>query len=181
MNPHTLLRRLGTATGGIGRPVDYSERVRYRRPPALYRRISNSLGVLLVSHGLASPGYAVVLEVRGRRSGRLRRNVLVETTIEGEHYLVSLAGESDWVRNVRAAGGQAILRHGSARSVELVEVPSEQRPAIIGAYLQRGGRLVDPSREGRFYFGLGPDPSREEIGAVAGYYPVFRIARSQPS
>jgi len=39
---------------------------------------------------------------------------------EGERYLVSMLGKNaNWVRNLRAAGGQAVLRHGRRESVRL--------------------------------------------------------------
>ncbi len=159
------------------RPVDYSRRTLYRRPPALYRHLQG-LGVLLISHGLG-PGYAVTLDVRGRRSGRIRHTVLVRTTHQGGEYLVSLAGESEWVRNVRAAGGRAVIRRREVRAVRLIELSVEERPPIIREYLLRGGRLAAPDLEARSYYGLSPKPSLEEILAVADHYPVFRIEQAQ--
>jgi hypothetical protein len=76
-----LLRRLDEATQGIGRSVDYTGHVAYRRPPALYRHLQG-VGVWVVSRGLV-PDTVVVLEVRGRRSGAPRRTVVVRTPFEG--------------------------------------------------------------------------------------------------
>jgi hypothetical protein len=60
-----------------------------------------------------SPGYLVALEVRGRRSGQNIRFPLVMAVVGGERYLVSMLGQSaNWVRNARAAGDDATLRHG---------------------------------------------------------------------
>jgi hypothetical protein len=77
-------------------PQDYSRRTRYRPPAAWYRRVSNRLGVLLTSLGLA-PQDAVTLEVRGRRSGKPRRTPVLRTPYRGQDFLVALAGESEWV------------------------------------------------------------------------------------
>lgn len=85
------------------KPQDYSARVAYRPPKGWYRRL-NWLGVLLTSTGLA-PRDAVTLQVRGRVSGKPRRIPVLRTHHDGDDYLVALAGESQWVRNVRAAGG----------------------------------------------------------------------------
>jgi deazaflavin-dependent oxidoreductase (nitroreductase family) len=166
------MTRLKAATQGIGRPVDYSGRTAYRRPPALYRSMQ-WLGVLLTSLGLV-PETVVTLEVRGRRSGRLRRAVVVRATYQNQLYLVALAGESEWVRNVRAAAGQAVIRQRGTRKVRLVEVPADERPPIIQAYLHRAG-WSSPSQEARHYFGLRPNPSLEEIRPLVDRYPVFRI------
>lgn len=81
-------------------PQDYSRRAAYRPPAAWYRRL-NGLGVLLTSLGLA-PQDAMTLQVRGRRSGKPRRTPILRTPYQGEDYLVALASESQWVRNVRA-------------------------------------------------------------------------------
>lgn len=158
-------------------PQDYSSRTAYRPPAGWYRRLNTSLGVLVTSLGLA-PRDAVTLEVRGRRSGTPRRTPILRTRWQDEDYLVALAGESEWVRNVRAAGGAAVLRRRGARPVHLVELPPEERPAVIAEYLRRGversGRKA-AEKQARLYFGVSPDPSAEEIRAVAPYYPVFRV------
>jgi deazaflavin-dependent oxidoreductase (nitroreductase family) len=157
-------------------PIDYSARAPYRPPPGWYRRFQ-WLGVLLTSAGLA-PRDAVTLEVRGRGSGKVRRTPVVRVRDGGESFLVSLAGESQWVRNVRAAGGRAVIRRRRATRVRLIEVPPGQRPPIIAAYLARSGRSQTraAAREARQYFGLGAHPTQEDIAAIAGYYPTYRIA-----
>lgn len=167
-----IIKRLEVATEGIGRSVDYTSATVYRRPPALYRHLQ-WLGVVIVSLGLI-PDTVVVLEVRGRCSGKTRRTVLVRTPYDGQQYLVALAGESEWARNVRAAGGSAVIRHRRARRVRLVEVPIDERAPIIRAFLHRPGPSA-PVSEARHYFGVKPDASVEEIRPVAGRYPVFKI------
>src|SRR6266542_3438020 len=125
--------------GGEGRdmnPQDYSSRTRYRPPAHWYRRINNHLGVLLTSLGLA-PRDAVTLEVPGRRSGKPRRTPILRTPYQGEDYLVALAGESEWVRNVRAAAGRAVIRRRGEHRICLVEIPQQERPAVIAEYLRR--------------------------------------------
>src|SRR5262249_13772556 len=53
----------------------------------------------------------VTLEVTGRRSGQIRRFPLGMADWEGRWYLVPMLGERcQWVRNVRAAGGRAVIR-----------------------------------------------------------------------
>ena len=83
------------------------------------------------------PAFIVVLETKGRRSGRTRSAVLITGSHEGERYLVSLVGpRCDWVQNARAAGGKAVIRHGKRRRVRLEEVPVEERAPILKAYLK---------------------------------------------
>jgi hypothetical protein len=158
------------------KPQDYSARTRYRPPAGWYRRL-NWLGVLLTSIGLA-PRDAVTLRVRGRTSGKLRRVPVLRTRYRGKDYLVALAGESQWVRNVRAARGDAVLRRGRARHVRLEELAPADRPAIIAEYLRAGRRRSGADAnadQARSYFGLDPDPSFDDIRAIVGHYPVFRV------
>jgi deazaflavin-dependent oxidoreductase (nitroreductase family) len=161
---------------GFFRPVDYSRRTRYRPPPAAYLR-AQWLGPLLAGLGLV-PRYVVILEVAGRRSGLIRRTTLVQVRHEGEHYVVALAGESEWVRNVRAAGGRVVLARRHRRAATLVEVPPADRAPVLRAYLLRAGRRFGTpavTSEARYYFGVSAHPSLAELASVADHYPGFRV------
>jgi len=163
---------------GLLKPVDYSRRTRYRQPPDLYLRFK-WLGPFLTALGI-SPSYVVTLEVPGRRSGVIRRTTLVETSSDGEEYLVALAGESEWVRNVRAAEGRVVIGRQERVAARLVEVPPEKRAPVIRAYLLRAGRGADSkagANEARYYFGVNPNPSVDEIERIVQHYPVFKIVR----
>src|SRR5208283_4370743 len=111
------------------------------RPKAFTRRI-NSGQARLSALGIF-PALMVALETRGRRSGRTCQVPMVVAQVGTERYLVSMLGEnSDWVRNLRASAGAAVLRHRRTEKVRLEEVPVPQRAPILKAYLQRapGGR-----------------------------------------
>ncbi|MCC6382275.1 MAG: nitroreductase family deazaflavin-dependent oxidoreductase, partial [Dehalococcoidia bacterium] len=83
------------------------------------------------------PHFQVVLEVRGRKSGQVRSMPVAIATVDGERYLVSMLGNNaDWVRNVQAANGEAVIRHGRRRNVLLVPVPAEQRGPVIREYIR---------------------------------------------
>ncbi len=139
---------------------------RPNRVAAVLNRWSASLG----SAGIW-PGRLATLEVRGRRSGRLITLPVVTVTYEGERYLVAMLGEcTSWVRNVRAAGGQAVLRHGGAESVRLDEVDPSVRPPILRRYLE-----VAPG--GRPHIPVDRRAPLAEFEQVAARYPVFRIHR----
>ena len=164
--------------GGFVRPVDYARSGdRYRAPPYLHRRLNHRLGPVATTLGLSPPD-VITLEVPGRRSGVIRRTVLVRAVCNGEHYVVALAGESDWVRNVRAAGGRVVIGRRQRRAARLVEVPPQQRAPVIRAYLLRWGRRAGcraVAREARYYFGVSAGASLAEIQGVAEHHPVFRI------
>ena len=90
----------------------------------------------------------------------------------------SLAGESEWVRNVRAAAGRVVVGRKERHTATLVEVPPQERAPVIRAYLLRAGRHAGSkaaANEARYYFGVSADPSLQEIQPVVEHYPVFRI------
>ncbi|HLA19300.1 MAG TPA: nitroreductase/quinone reductase family protein [Dehalococcoidia bacterium] len=140
----------------------------YRRPMKL-TQIMNRFVSWLASLGLM-PSDTVTLEVKGRRSGSVRSNVVTWVEHEGSRYLVSPRGESEWVRNLRAAGGDAVLRHRGRRPVRLEELPAEERAPIIQVYLRKTARAT------RQHFGVDPKAGLEEFEAIAARHPVFRIA-----
>jgi deazaflavin-dependent oxidoreductase (nitroreductase family) len=105
--------------------------------PNWIARIMNRAGAAVASLGVAS-NYLVTLEVTGRKSGRIFSLSVVVAVVDGERYLVSMLGDNvQWVQNVRAAGGKAVLRSGGREEVQLEEVAAEQRAPILKAYLQR--------------------------------------------
>lgn len=151
-----------------------SLRVFYRgwRPTRLGKLV-NRFWAWLSGLGL-TPEILVTLQVKGRTSGQLRSNVLVPATFEGHRYLVSMLGDgSEWVRNVRAAGGEAFIKHGRVRPVMLTEIPPETRAPILKAYCQ-------VATSGRHHFPVTETAPLSEFEAIAAYYPVFRIDERTP-
>jgi deazaflavin-dependent oxidoreductase (nitroreductase family) len=115
------------------------------------------------------PRFQAALEVPGRKSGRRRSNPVVIATVKGERYLVSMLGPgSDWVKNVEAAHGDAVIRQGRRRPVHLVGVPPEQRAPILREY-------VRIALSGRQHFPLPVGAPLSDFEAIAGRYPVYRI------
>jgi deazaflavin-dependent oxidoreductase (nitroreductase family) len=87
------------------------------------------LGVFRTTIGFA-PRDAVTLEVRGRKSGKARRTPVIRLNHDDNQYVVALAGESSWVRNVRCAGGAAVIKRRGSTAVRLVELPVPERAPI---------------------------------------------------
>ncbi|MBK5248534.1 MAG: hypothetical protein JJE50_03730, partial [Actinomycetales bacterium] len=89
-----------------------------------------------VRAGLLSPARAVTLEVPGRRTARLISFPLAVADYDGERYLVAMLGnDTNWVLNVRAAEGRAVLRRGRREDVLLEEVDPGIRAPILRRYL----------------------------------------------
>jgi len=158
--------------------MSYADDAVYRRPH-WFRRQVNRAAAALAGMGL-TPDNTVRLEVRGRRTGRVRAFAVTTATWRGDRYLVSLAGESDWVRNLRAAGGRAVITHGTRIPVRTEEIPTPERAPVLGAYLEKRALTKSPTSEARDYFGVQPHPPREELERIAGRYPVFKILPDQP-
>ena len=152
---------------------------RYRQPPVLHRLLS-SVVAALAAHGF-SPANTVALEVLGRRSGRLRRTAVVVVEHEGQRFIVSLGGESEWVRNVRAAAGKAILRRGRRTPVHLVELPPAKRPPVLQAYASHRAFSRSPAYIARNYFGVKPHPGPSDFTNIAERYPVFVVTPKKES
>lgn len=141
--------------------------------PTRAGRIANRTSEWYAAAG-GPPSWQVSLETRGRKSGRTFRTVLVVARHDGVDYLVSMLRErSAWVHNLRAAGGEAVIRHGRRRRVRLEEIPPSERAPVLKAYCARAtsGR--------RHFLPLTPESSIGEFAAVAGQYPVFRIVDLQ--
>ncbi len=123
---------------------------------------------VLASVGL-SPRRLVTLELRGRRSGRRVSLPVVVADYEGERYLVAMLGWSaNWARNVEAAGGAAVLRHGRREAVTLEPVPPDARAPILRRYLE-----LAPGA--RAHFPIDRRAPLREFERIAPDYPVFRI------
>ena len=136
--------------------------------PGRLARLLNRAWAIAHARGIA-PNYLVTLEVAGRRSGRVISFPLVMASVEGDRYLVSMLGtEVAWVRNVKAASGRAVLRHGRTEEIRLEELPRERRAPVLKAYLQRapGARPHIP---------VDKDAPVEEFEAIADRIPVFRV------
>lgn len=106
----------------------------YLKPSWFVRRVMNPLALRFGSPWL--------LSVRGRRSGVVRQTPVNLLEFEDESYLVAPRGETEWVRNVRAAGVVELRRGSKLRVASAVEVPVDQRGPIIRAYRARWDRAV---------------------------------------
>ncbi|WP_448809127.1 nitroreductase/quinone reductase family protein [Agromyces bauzanensis] len=152
--------------------MNYTERARERYAGG--RPNEEALGIQrrfmrIIERGLAP--FSVVLETRGRTSGKPRRVPLVMVRRRGIRYLVSMLGpDVGWVRNVHAADGRAAIMRRRREEVVLTEVPVAERAPILHRYLlvALGAR---PHMKVRWNAPL------REFERVAADYPVFRVDR----
>ncbi len=140
-----------------------------RKPGRMTVRVMNPLVAWLTARGINVWG-AQVLAVRGRSSGEWRTTPVNPLTLDGERYLVAPRGHVQWTRNMRVAGGGELRRGGRVEAFRAEEVADDDKPAVLRGYLRRWKAEV-----GVFFDGIGPDSSDEELRAIAGKHPVFRI------
>ncbi|MFD0854337.1 nitroreductase/quinone reductase family protein [Actinomadura adrarensis] len=135
--------------------------------PNRLARIINRVTARVFATGLKD--HLVTLEVKGRRTGRVISFPLVMADHEGERCLVAMLGpDTNWVQNVHATGGKAVLRHGRRETVHLTEVASTDRAPILRRYL-----TLSPGA--RSHIPIPPDAPLGEFEQLATEYPVFRI------
>ena len=143
--------------------------------PNLFARLQNRASAWVFATGIIMPGRVAELQVRGRRSGKTISFPVVIATYEGGRYLASMLGDDvNWVRNVRAAHGAAVLVHGRREQIRLEEVTGPERAPILRRYLQ-----VAPGA--RPHIPVAPKAPLADFERISQDYPVFRIrARIEP-
>ncbi|HVC78794.1 MAG TPA: nitroreductase/quinone reductase family protein [Candidatus Micrarchaeaceae archaeon] len=94
------------------------------------------------------------------RSARPITTPFAPFDFEGARYLVGGGGETQWVRNVRAAGEAQLRMGGNHQAIRTVEIQGPERDRIVTAYRKSMGRRVER------YFKVLPNPAD---------HPVFRV------
>ena len=142
----------------------------YQAPDWFTRNIFNPLVALVTRAGISVWG-SRILEIPGRRTGALRRNPVNLLSLDDARYLVAPRGHTQWVRNLRAAGGEGNLLLGRRREpFHAIEVADAEKPEILRAYLRRWKWEV-----GQFFGGVSPDSDDAELTRIAPDHPVFRL------
>ena len=142
----------------------------YRAPGWFTRNVFNRVVEALTRLGVSVWG-SRVLRVKGRKTGETRSTPVNLLTHEGTRYLVAPRGETQWVRNIRAAGGEGELALGrKAERVHGVELSDEEKPDVLRAYLKRWKPEV-----GVFFDGVSADSPEAEVARIAPQHPVFRV------
>lgn len=132
-------------------------------------RLFNSMVAAVTKMGISVKG-SRVLSVRGRKTGEWRSTPVNPLSYEGKRYLVSPRGHTQWVRNMRAAGGGELRVGRRVERFTAIELPDDAKPPLLREYLRRWKFEV-----GMFFEGVGPDASDEKLRQIAPGYPVFQI------
>lgn len=142
---------------------------RYLRPGRI-TAVFNALVGGLAKRGVSLAG-SRVLAVRGRSSGEWRTTPVNPLPYQGSLYLVSPRGNSQWVRNLRVAGGGELRIGRRITPFTAVELRDEDKPALLRAYLRRWGFEV-----GAFFDGVGAQSGDAELARIAPGHPIFEVS-----
>jgi deazaflavin-dependent oxidoreductase (nitroreductase family) len=143
----------------------------YRAPDPFTRYVFNPLVAGLTKLGIGVYG-SRVLEVRGRKSGKWRGTPVNLLTVDGAEYLVAPRGHTQWVRNIRVAGGGRLRIGRRVRDIQVAELADDVKPPVLRAYLKRWSWEV-----GMFFDGVSAKSTDEELLRIAPDHPIFKLER----
>ena len=136
--------------------------------PTPGERVFNRAFGLLVRIGLGLR-HNYLLQVKGRRTGRIYSTPVNVLELDGRRWLVAGRGRTQWVRNAEAAG-EVVLRKGRrAERVRVRPVADADKPPVLSAYLDRFTLTVQR------YFPVKAGAPLAEFARVAARYPVFEL------
>ncbi len=117
---------------------------RYEKPDWVTKHIANPIITFMTNIGVSLRG-SRILAVRGRKSGQIRATPVNPLEVGGARYLVAPRGETDWVRNLRAAGGGEVRLGRTREAIRVEELPDDAKPPILREYpaaMEDGDREV---------------------------------------
>jgi deazaflavin-dependent oxidoreductase (nitroreductase family) len=139
----------------------------YREPTSGERFFNRAFG-LLVGLGLGLP-HNYLVQVRGRKSGKIYSTPIDLLEVGGKRYLVAPRGRTQWVRNAEAAS-EVTLKKGRTRlDYRIRPIPDVGKPELLKAYLDRFKTTVQR------YFPVPAGSPPQAFAEVAGSYPVFEL------
>jgi deazaflavin-dependent oxidoreductase (nitroreductase family) len=143
--------------------------VRYEKPDWLTAHLFNPLVALVTNWGVSVRG-ARILAVRGRKSGQIRTTPVNPLEIGGTRYLVAPRGETEWVRNLRAARGGELRLGRQREPIGVEELSDDAKAPILREYLRRWKMETE-----RFFDGVTAESAEADLRRIATHHPVFKI------
>lgn len=140
--------------------------------PSASEQFFNSAFGFLVGLGIG-PSYCYLLQVRGRKSGKLYSTPVNLMEINGKHLLVAPRGRTQWVRNAEASGEIKLKRGSFNKRFRLKEVVGPGKMPVLKEYLDRYHSAVQR------YFTVRAGSPAEAFADVADRHPVFELTEIQ--
>ncbi len=139
----------------------------FHRPNRFERAFNRAFGMLVgLGFGLS---HNYLLEVRGRKTGRLYATPVDLLELAGRRFLVAPRGRTQWVLNAEVAGEVSLRRGRTRQTFRLRPVPEGEKPGVLKAYLDRFRLTVQR------YFPVPAGSPPQAFADLAGRYPVFEL------
>lgn len=142
---------------------------RYVEPGWFTKHVFNRFVQVLTNMGISVWG-SRTLWLRGRSSGEWRSNPVNLLTFNGDDYLVAPRGETQWVRDLRAAGNGELRVGRKIQSFAATELDNAEKSDVLRAYLKRWKLEV-----GIFFDGVSATSPIDELDRIAPNHPAFRL------
>jgi deazaflavin-dependent oxidoreductase (nitroreductase family) len=142
-------------------------------PPNFIDRTVNRVFGWLLRLGVGLK-HNYLLEVRGRRTGKIYRTPVNVLELKGKKHLVAPRGYTQWVRNVEAGSETALVRGRRREKIKLLPVANASKPEILKAYLDRFKPTVQR------YFPVPAGSPTDSFTPLAMRYPVFELRSFPP-
>jgi len=141
----------------------------FMRPNAIDRFVNRAFG-FLVKMGLGLR-HNFLIEVQGRKSGRIYSTPVNLLEHDGHRYLVAPRGYTQWVKNILASGEATLVKGARREGVSLRAVEDEAKAELLKLYLDRFKLTVQR------YFPVRAGSPVEVFRELAGRYPVFELTK----
>ncbi len=144
-----------------------------------YSVVNPILQFLVLQFGLGTRGdqdVLRILRVLGRKSGRSYELPVRIAKMDGQRYLMSMLGESQWVHNLRSAGTAQLLAGKTIEQVRVDEITGEEKAAFLIWYCRH------PQYAQRARYGLRADTEHltlAEVERLARLFPVFHLEKTK--
>jgi hypothetical protein len=142
---------------------------RYLQPGWFTKHVANRAARRLARLGWSPKGLRQ-LAVKGRTSGEWQTVPVNLLELDGKRYLVAPRGQTQWVRNIRVAGGGELRVGRQVEVIGVAELADGAKPPVLREYLVRWGAEVK-----MFFVGIDKDSSDDELGRIAPGFPVFEV------
>lgn len=138
------------------------------REPSAGEKLFNRVFGFLVGLGVGF-SYNYLLEVRGRKTGKLYSTPIDLLELDGKKFLVAPRGRTQWVRNAEAAGEVTLKKGSNRQKFHLRPLAEAEKLPILKAYLDTFRREVQR------YFPIPAGSPSDSFAAIAGSYPAFEL------
>ncbi len=112
-----------------------------------------------------------ILEVRGRKSGKVFSTPVNLLDLNGKIYLCASRGETQWVRNARASGRVTLVKGSRREAYSVRELPIAERPEPLKVFLDRFATSVQR------YYSVKKGAPLSAFEECAKTMPVFELIK----